>query len=264
MTIGPVGREPNGFASHSGAAAHVFAPALDESVVIEGEDGHHLQRVRRLRAGEHVTVSDGRGRWRPYEITRGNRGSLVLAAAGEVHREPVLAPGLAVAFALSKGTKPEDVVSGLTELGVDRIVPFRSARSVVRWEGERARSATARLRRVTREAAMQCRRSWLPEVLEPVDLAGLTTAGAVVVGDTEGAAVHELPLPSGGEWLAVVGAEGGLDPAERERLRSLPGATSLAVGPHVLRADTAAVSVAAVLTARRRWSRSVASASRSG
>ena len=56
-----------------------------------------------------------------------------------------------MAFALSKGPKPETVVSGLTELGVDRIVPFRSVRSVVRWEGDRIPTAMGRLRRVARK-----------------------------------------------------------------------------------------------------------------
>ena len=239
------------FASGSGAVAHVFSTDLDESVVIEGEDGHHLQRVRRLRAGESVTVSDGRGHWRAYAVERSNHGSLVLAAADAPRTEPRLAPGLSVAFALSKGTKPEHVVAGLTELGVDRIVPFRSARSVVRWEGERARSATARLRRVAREAAMQCRRSWLPEVLDPVDLDGLATDGVVVVGDPSGPAAQALAFPAGGEWLAVVGAEGGLAPDERFRLAERLGTTLVAVGPHVLRAETAALALAAVLTVRR-------------
>jgi 16S rRNA (uracil1498-N3)-methyltransferase len=263
-TTGP---ESFAFASSSDAVAHVFAPALDDTVVIDGEDGHHLQRVRRLGTGERVTVSDGRGRWRRYDITRSDRGSLVLAARGHVQREPRLSPGLTVAFALSKGTKPEDVAARLTELGVDRIVPFRSARSVVRWEGERSRAGTARLRRVTREAAMQCRRSWLPEVVEPVDFDGLVTDGTVVVGDPTGVPVDEIPEPEGGEWLAVVGAEGGLDPDERAQLAAMPGAASLAVGPHVLRAETAAVAVAAALTGRRRpggWSRRVTASPRGG
>ncbi|MFA5885684.1 MAG: RsmE family RNA methyltransferase [Acidimicrobiia bacterium] len=245
------GPEPVAFASTGGAVAHVFADVLAESVLVDGEDGHHLQRVRRIRAGERVTVSDGFGRWCPYDVAKSDRGSLVLRVAGVVAHEPRLTPGLAVAIALSKGTKPEHVVAGLTELGVDRIVPFRSARSVVRWEGERARSATARLRRVAREASMQCRRSWLPQVDEPVGVAGLGTPGSVVVGDPGGVPVGDLALPVGGEWLAVVGAEGGLEPAELAELAARPGATLVAVGPHVLRTETAALAMAAALAGRR-------------
>lgn len=240
-----------GFASAAGAVAHVFVEMLDETVYVGGEDGHHLQRVRRLRAGETVTAADGTGRWRRYVVARSAQGHISLTADGVVTREPSLTPGLAVAFALSKGPKPETVVSGLTELGVDRIVPFRSARSVVRWEGDRIPTAMARLRRVAREAAMQCRRARLPVVEEPVDLEALARHPSVVLGDAEGVSAAELEEPDGGEWLAVVGPEGGLDAAERDRLTSGDGAVRLAVGTNVLRTETAALAVAAVLTACR-------------
>jgi 16S rRNA (uracil1498-N3)-methyltransferase len=208
--------------------------------------------VRRLRAEEHVTAADGTGRWRRYVVARIAQGALALAADGEVHREPALEPALAVAFALSKGPKPETVVTGLTELGVDLILPFRSARSVVRWEGDRVSTATARLRRVAREAAMQCRRARLPEIAEPVDVETLALHRGVVLGDPAGVPVMEIAPPAEGEWLAVVGPEGGLDAAERDRLTGGDGATRVAIGPHVLRTETAAVALAAALTARRR------------
>lgn len=243
-------REPVGFASASGAAAHVFTSELAEHLVIGGPDGHHLQRVRRLRVGEHVSVSDGSGAWRSYAVTASDAGELTLSGAGDLRREPRLTPGLAVAFALGKGAKPEAIVAGLTELGVDRILPFRSARSVVRWDDGRARSATTRLRRVAREAAMQCRRAWLPEVGDPVDVEGLHTSGSVVVGDPGGVGLDEVTTPET-EWLAVVGAEGGLDARERAWLESRPGACAVAIGPHVLRTETAAVALAAALTTRR-------------
>jgi 16S rRNA (uracil1498-N3)-methyltransferase len=248
--MGPAA-EPWGFASRADAAAHVFAAGLDATVVIDGLDGHHLVRVRRLRVGERVTVSDGGGAWREYRISVAAPARLVLEADGVVHREPALRPRLAVAFGVGKGAKPEQVVSGLTELGVDRIVPLRTARAVVRWEGDRAQTAVERLRRVAREAAMQCRRSHLPDVAEPVDVAGLVTAGVFVLGDPDGVPVDQVPEPAGGEWLAVVGAEGGLASAERAVLVARAETVHLAVGPHVLRTETAALAVAAALAGRR-------------
>ena len=244
--------EPQGFASATGAAAHVFVAVLDDGVAVEGPDGHHLERVRRLRVGERVTGSDGAGRWRPYRVAATGKARLDLEADGVVHLEPALGPGLAVAFGVGKGAKPEHVVSGLTELGVDRIVPFLSLRSVVRWDGARAAAAGERLRRVAREASMQCRRARLPEVADPVGLDGLATRGVVVVGDPAGVAATALGDPVGGEWFAVIGAEGGLDPEERAVLAARPGTVLLAVGPHVLRTETAAIAVAAALTGRRR------------
>ena len=242
---------PRGFAAGADAAAHAFTAALDDAVVVDGPDGRHLERVRRLRVGERVTLADGAGHWRPYRIVGTGKARLDVEADGPTREEPGLTPRLAVAFGIGKGAKPEQVVSGLTELGVDRIVPFLSARSVVRWDGDRAATAGERLRRVAREAAMQCRRSRLPEVGDPVGIDGLVTDGVVVVGDPAGTAAIDLAPPKGGEWLAVVGAEGGLAPEERAALEAGSGAVGLAVGPHVLRTETAAVAVAAVLAARR-------------
>ena len=75
-----------------------------------------------------------------------------------------------MAFAPVKGERPEWVVQKLTELGIDRIVPLFSERSVVRWSGARGQATVERLRRVAREAAAQCRRVWLPEVSDSVRL----------------------------------------------------------------------------------------------
>ena len=87
-----------------------------------------------------------------------------------------------MAFAPVKGERPEWVVQKLTELGIDRIVPLRTERSVVRWTGERGQATVERLRRVAREAAAQCRRVWLPEV---GDTAALRRAGGRWAGPGE-------------------------------------------------------------------------------
>ena len=87
-------------------------------------------------------------------------------ADGAVTVRPRPQPEITVAFVPAKGDRPDWVVQKLTELGVDRIMPIRSRRSVVRWERDRADRAVDRLRRISREAAAQCRRAWLPEVTD--------------------------------------------------------------------------------------------------
>ena len=99
---------------------------------------------------------------------------------------------------------------------------------------------------------MQCRRATLPEVAEPVDVPTLALHPGVVLGDPAGVPVAQIATPTDGEWLAIVGPEGGLDAAEREQLAGREGATTVAVGPHVLRTETAAVALAAALATRRR------------
>jgi len=86
-----------------------------------------------------------------------------------------------VAFAPTKGDRPEWVAQKLTELGVDRIVPLRTSRSVVRWEEDRAAKSVERLRRVVREAASQCRRARLPEVTDVCRLDEVAAAAGAPV-----------------------------------------------------------------------------------
>ncbi|MBV8959302.1 MAG: 16S rRNA (uracil(1498)-N(3))-methyltransferase [Actinobacteria bacterium] len=221
------------------AAAHVFVDDLD-APALSSDDGHHLSRVLRLRAGEVVTASDGAGRWRACSFADGG----VLRVTGDVVVEPAPAPSITVGFALTKGERPEWTVQKLTELGVDRIVPLAAARSVVRLEGDRAAAQHRRWQKVAREAAMQSRRVWLPAV-EPV------TAVATVL-DEPGVAVAEAGGgPPGLEWPTVlVGPEGGWS---EEELAAADGANAPRVdlGPTVLRAETAAITVAALLCGMR-------------
>src|SRR5262245_57775535 len=138
----------HGSAADEPAAAHCFVTVLDTAVTVDGADGHHLQRVRRLRGGEIVTAADGDGRWRRYVVAGAEPGRLLLRADSEITCEPEPIPGVSVAVALTKGAKLETVVAQLTELGVRRVEPVRARRSVVRWDDARATAAVDRLRAV--------------------------------------------------------------------------------------------------------------------
>jgi 16S rRNA (uracil1498-N3)-methyltransferase len=219
----------------------VFVPALGDECVVEGDDGHHLQRVRRLRAGETVTAADGTGAWRVYEIVDVAAGRLELLARGSALLEPELQPRLCVALALTKDRSLDDVVGGLTELGVHRIEPVRSSRSVVRWDDRRAAAAVERLRAVAREAAMQSRRARIMEITPVCDLASLRGRPGLVVADRRGSPAGQVSLAPSEEIVIVVGPEGGLAPDEV----SLLDAPRVSVGQHVLRARTAPLAVVA-------------------
>jgi 16S rRNA (uracil1498-N3)-methyltransferase len=230
------------------STAHVFAERLDEHLQVDGDDGHHLQRSRRVRAGETVTVADGHGRWRVYQVEHAAAGKVELTATSLVAHEPSLAPRLTIACALTKGQKPELAVQKLTELGVDRIMFVEAARSVVHWDDTKTAAAFTRFERVAREAAMQSRRARVPVIeglLDPTDLCRLP---GLVVAAPDGVAATALAAPPDGEWVIAVGPEGGFDADE---LRNFGTAPRLAVGPFVLRAETAAIAVAAALAGRR-------------
>ncbi len=217
------------------AAAHVFVSSVDEPV-LEGADRHHLERVLRLRAGAELTVGDGRGRWRPVVL------GAELQPLGSVVSESAARPTLTVGFTVVKGDRPDLVVRALTEVGIDRIVPLHSARSVVRWTGDQRDEAVERLRRVVRSAGMQSRRVWLPEVSEVQGPGELIAAG----GDDVAMAV-----PGAGDGVdrptVLIGPEGGWT---AEELASGGGSVAqVGLGPHVLRTETAAIAAGVLLVA---------------
>ncbi len=223
---------------------------------VTGPEGHHLARVRRLTADERVVVADGAGAWYEARIVGTGRDTLDLERIGPTATEPEPRPVLTVAFAAAKRDHGAEVTHQLVELGVDRIVPLVARHGVVRWEGDRATAAIARLQRVAREAAQQSRRARVPRVDAPATVADLVARPGLVVADHDaGAGDVTAALDPGAAMgpdspgcLLVVGPEGGFAPEEH---RALAGAPRLTVGRHVLRAVTAPVAAAAVLVARR-------------
>lgn len=232
MTVRPEGRsgdEPAG-----DAAPLVFVEDLDHPE-LDPEDAHHLTRVLRIRPGGAVTASDGQGAWRRCRLGQGT-----IEATGPVIEVARPAPLVTIAFALVKGQKPELVVQKLTELGVDTIVPYVAERSVVRWDADRAVANARRLTRVAREAAMQCRRCRMPEVTALHDFAAAAALPGAARADRGGDPVT-LATPT-----VLIGPEGGW--SEHERQSDLP---VVALGVQVLRAETASIAAAVILTGLR-------------
>lgn len=222
-----------------GTTPHVLVDDVDVPVLGD-HAAHHLAKVRRLRDGDALTVTDGRGAWRTARF----RGRAEVEPDGPVVTVSHPAPELTVAFALTKSDKPDLVVQKLTELGIDRIVPFRAERSVVRWDEAKAGRHHERLVAIARAACEQSHRCWVP-VVEPVtDVADLAARGALRLDRGPVGVSLERPV-------VAVGPEGGWSPAERA---ALPDAAGL--GPHVLRAETAAITAGALLGAMRSgWAR---------
>ena len=160
--------------------------------------------------------------------------------AGEIECVAPPAPPIAIAFALVKGQKPELVVQKLTELGVDEIIPFVADHSVVRWDEDRSRRNSERLRRIAHEASMQSRRVWLPVVREITTFTALVAEGGFVLADRHGGA------PTLETMSVMIGPEGGWSDTERQQSTDVIG-----LGPGVLRAETAAFAAASVLSALR-------------
>ncbi len=219
----------------SRSAAHVIVADLG-SPELDDDDRHHLRAVLRLRPGEAVSATDGRGAWRACRYEAKGR----LVVDGEVVHDTRPAPLLTVGFPPVKGDRPEWAVQKLTEIGIDRIVVLRTERTVVRWDAARAGHHVARLRAVVRQAVMQSRRTWVPEVTGPEDLASLAVRPDVAIAARTGAP-PSLAFP-----MVLVGPEGGWTPQEEAKATTL-----VRLGPGVLRTETAAVVAGVLLAALR-------------
>lgn len=228
--------------------------AAGDLVTLTGDEAHHAAVVSRMRRGERVLVSDGRGVLAEGIIDRAERDGVdVVLQHVQLVDEP--SPRIGLAQALAKGDRAELAVQASTELGVDAIVPWQARRSVVQWKGERAEKSLERWRKVVREAGKQAIRPRLPEVAPVVDTAGLAALAGdwqlVVLDPTATVSIAEVPIDR--DVLLVVGPEGGIDPAELEALDAA-GATRVRMGDHVLRTSTAGPAALAALSLRLgRW-----------
>ncbi|MCC7428807.1 MAG: 16S rRNA (uracil(1498)-N(3))-methyltransferase [Alphaproteobacteria bacterium] len=218
-----------------------------QSVALTEGQAHYLFGVMREGPGARVLVFNGRdGEWLA-EVTGASRRKGTLACLERTRVQDGV-PDLWLLFAPVKKARTDFIVEKAVELGVARILPvtteFTSA------ERFRRDKAEAHLR----EAAEQCGRLSLPGVADPVPLArmlaGWNPARRILWADEaktgEGAARDVLAAAAPGPWAVLVGPEGGFSAAERDRLGAAAFVTPVALGPRILRAETAAVALLAL------------------
>ena len=229
-----------------------------ELVVVDGDEAHHAVAVRRLRVGEELLLTDGRGGTARAVVAGTGKRRLEVTVSSVEHEDPP-APAFTVVQALPKGERGELAVEVLTEIGVATVVPWAAARSVAVWRGERAEKSLARWRATAREAAKQARRAWFPTVealASTADVAALVAAAplAVVLHEEATTSLSSVVLPTQGAVVVVVGPEGGLTDDEVDTFTAA-GAAAVRLGPEVLRTSTAGLAaVAALLSRTPRWS----------
>lgn len=232
-----------------------FVPAeriRDGWVEFAPAQAYQLTQVLRLRPGDEVSVCDGSGR----EVVASLATATPRRATARILREapPLPRPGLSITLAqvVPRGAAMDLIVAKATELGVERLVPLEGERSVRRASAARV----PRWLRIVQEAAEQCGRRDLPAIepargLEEFLLNHPPSTPLVACDAGEGsrpllAVCRELRGSS--TITLLVGGEGGLSPAEVERLRS-HGALLAWLGPRILRVETAALAALGIIQA---------------
>jgi 16S rRNA (uracil1498-N3)-methyltransferase len=220
--------------------------AAGQRVSLDEHEVHHL-RVRRAKDRESVEVLDGAGLLGTGRLVQAGRQWMVEIRTAEQRKRP---PELRLAVAAGDRERFSWMVEKAVELGVTAIVPLETARSA----GVATRLKDVHLRRLRRtalEAIKQCGAVWAPSVEEPVTLAEFARtplAGIGWLGDSAGKpappSLDDRPV------TAVIGPEGGLTDGEHASLVAA-GYTPVALGPHTLRFETAALAAAAAATQAR-------------
>ncbi len=229
-------------------------------VRLGGAEARHALKVLRLGPGDRIAVLDGSGREYEAVIERVDGavdgGEAILQARIAATRPRATEPSLNLLLlqGLPKGDKMDLIVQKATELGVSRIVPVVTERSVSRPEAESGWAKAARWRRIAQEAAKQAGRAVVPEVELPQSLGeALRTlpAGCALIVPWEGERRRTLAeaveaLAPAGAAAVLIGPEGGLSEAEVAQASAAGGAT-VTLGPRLLRTETAGLAVLACL-----------------
>ncbi len=223
--------------------------AADMELLLEGGPANYLGTVLRLGPGARVRLFDDRtGEWLATIEEAGKKKVALRVAEHLRRREPV--PDLWLLFAPIKRGRIDWLVEKATELGVARLLPVVTRRTIVE------RLNLDRLRAHAVEAAEQCERTALPSLDEPRKL-------DVLLGDWSGDRALYFADEAGGEPFApspgpaaiLIGPEGGFTDEERGAIRALPQARPVSLGPRILRADTAALAAVALwMAAAGDWS----------
>jgi 16S rRNA (uracil1498-N3)-methyltransferase len=218
---------------------------LGEGMAVPLSEGqaHYLLHVMRAKAGDRLRLFNGRdGEWLAQIGTAGKRGVIAAVLARMAPQAAV--PDIWLAFAPVKKTPADYLVQKAAELGVSRLLPVFTHRTIISRINEERMAANAI------EAAEQSDRLTIPEVAAPVTLEKLLAAWPKerrLYFCDEGGDAKPLAAVAGAAPAAILtGPEGGFDAPERVLLRAQDFVTPVTLGPRILRADTAALTALAI------------------
>lgn len=221
-------------------------------LTLDDREAHYLGNVLRLQPGYQLVVFNGRGVERQASVTTLQRRGATLALAATQPPLPESTLALTLVQALPKSDAMDLIVQKATELGVRTLVPVHTEFSVVRLDAERSERRLDHWRKIAQSACEQCGRHSPPDI-EPVaplaDALALLPSGTRLALEPAAARTLAGQTPTNGLVVAV-GPEGGFGAMDWRRLDAADFAR-VALGPRVLRAETAALTVCAI--AQSRW-----------
>ena len=233
---------------------YVTSPIQSDNATLAGAQAHHLLHVLRAKVGSEVVLFDGSGAEFTARVRKTTRREVQLEVLSRSDANRELGCRVVMGVALPKGDRQSWLVEKAVELGVERSVPLQSARSVARPTP----SVLARLRRTVIESSKQCGRNRLMEVASPEQvgdyfasapqaaLRWMAHPGCALPADVSGARDGR---PATDAVYLAVGPEGGFSETECAAAVTA-GWHPIWLGPRILRVETAAVALAALIALR--------------
>ena len=232
----------------------IFLERITDELTISGADANHLARSLRARRGDKITAVDGAGNCAVLELIDFDKETIKARRVSMIQKVSVERK-ITLADCLPKQSRFDNIIEKATELGVDKIEPIISERTIVRLGGARLQTRLERWQRMAKEAAEQCARDTIPEIgevrtlddwlknLPPLDDMLLLFCWELEQSTT----VREvLSANIDKNIIVLIGPEGGF--TEREvNLIKTTGGISVTLGKRILKTDTAAISVLAMI-----------------
>ena len=225
-----------------------FASVINNDVNLSKEDEHHIIHVMRMKVGEHFEVVDHKIVYL-CEISSLNPLSIVIKDKKEEDVE--LSSDVTLFFALAKGDKIDLVIQKATEIGVNRIILFKSKRCVVNFDNKDIEKKLVRFNKIAKEASEQCHRLIIPQIIGVVELKDidkyLSDINYLAYEKEAGSNKDAIKVEPRKTISIMIGSEGGFDEDEVIFLNS-KGFKNVSLGKRILRCETAAIYALSVLS----------------
>lgn len=229
----------------------------DKDIWIDGDEAHHMLTVKRLKVGDNISLFNGRGDECVGKIvdifqeekSHKKKAKINIKCVKSVNKE--IGIDITIAFSVPKGKRADLIIQKCSELGVKRLVPLITERSVIR---SNFANKVEKWQKISIEASKQCGRNLITEICNVLpfeSLDRLINSNEISIIFSDGNGFHGLKkiLKNNGEIkgvLCVIGPEGGFSVAEIEKAKEM-GFNVAKLTPQILRAETAVITVAAIL-----------------
>ena len=221
----------------------------EDTILITGDDAHHISYSLRMACGDDITVCDGTGMEYLCELSRFDGDTVTATVKSKAHSKSESPVKITLYQAYPKGDKLETIIQKSVELGAVRIVPFESERCIKRPKGDKVEKQRERMNKIAHEAAKQCGRAVLPDVSLPmsfsaaIDDAKKSSLSIFCYEDCHTNSLRHVLKERGtgvDSISVIIGSEGGFSEREAREIEE-KGIIPVTLGSRILRCETAPV-----------------------